>query len=69
MEDAKERQVNAGKEFGRGQEKPVEKIPQAIAQEADPKSREKAAVINQPQNKSLNMEKIPDSEKGEGTAD
>lgn len=23
------------------------------------------AVINQPQNKSLNMEKIPDSEKGE----
>lgn len=44
-EEAKERQVNAGKEFGRGQEKLVEKIPQAIAQEADPKSREKAATI------------------------
>lgn len=44
-EEAKERQVNAGKEFGRGQEKLVEKIPQAIAQEADPKSREKAASI------------------------
>jgi len=44
-EEAKERQVEAGKEFGRGQEKLVEKIPQAIAQEADPKSREKAASI------------------------
>ncbi len=41
-EEAKERQREAGKQFGRGQEKLVEKIPQAIDEN---KSRQQAAKI------------------------